>query len=140
MAIQFPQGFIIGSKEPVDSRIAVTSRLDQSTFTAYVGLIVYDMTESKVYVLNDITDPSLEASWTEVGSGTITKEEIDNAIGASPTGAPNNFYNEQGNFLEIDGANFLARLSEVVDSTTTLVTEYGLTDDSDPTNFICLFI
>ena len=136
MAIQFPQGFIIGSKEPVDSRIAVTSRLDQSTFTAYVGLIVYDMTESKVYVLNDITDPSLEASWTEVGSGTITKEEIDNAIGASPTGAPNNFYNEQGNFLEIDGANFLARLSEVVDSPTNLITEYGLTDDSDPTNFI----
>ena len=138
MAIQFPQGFQINSVEPVDSRIAVTSRLDQSTFTAYVGLIVYDITESKVYFLNDVTDPSLEASWTEVGSssGTVTKEEVDNAIGVSPTGAPDNFYNEQGDFVQVTGANFLARLTETVDSTTNLVTEYGLVDDSDPANFV----
>ena len=70
MAIQFPGGFIINSSEPVDSRIAVTSRLDQNAFRAYEGLIVYDITEKKVYVLNDVTDPSLESSWTEVGSGT----------------------------------------------------------------------
>ena len=68
MAVQFPAGFIINATEPVDSRIAVTSRLDQSAFTAYVGLIVFDITESKVYFLNDVTDPSLESSWTEVGT------------------------------------------------------------------------
>ena len=69
MALSIPSGFIVGVNEPVDGRIAVTSRLNQSAFTAYLGLIVYDITEGKVYFLNDITDPSLEASWTEVGSG-----------------------------------------------------------------------
>ena len=76
MALSIPSGFIVGVNEPIDGRIAVTSRLSQSAFTAYLGLIVYDITEGKVYFLNDITDPSLAASWTEVGSGTGTSTTV----------------------------------------------------------------
>ena len=255
MAVQFPAGFIINATEPVDSRIAVTSRLDQSAFTAYVGLIVYDITESKVYFLNDVTDPSLESSWTEVGTSSgipqgalaqgrlLQNTQIEGlqlvdpspggTLGAaqtissleynvfsnslttptSPTGdrlwltdsitnafaakyAENVFipssalqleivrdstgtgvlwsnavdFETTGNILYVGSPvlvynhtlastgflqrvtdssgnrswniavsptdQVLARLTETVDSPTNLVTEYGLADDSDPTNFI----
>ncbi len=68
MAIDLSVGFKILGQEPIDTRQVVASRTAVNSHEAYIGLVVYDSTDNKIYVLK-AADPSVEANWEEVGAG-----------------------------------------------------------------------
>ena len=75
MAINTGLGFNVAGKEPIDSRITVANaaaRKGLLSGQAYEGLIVYEQDTDDVYILINDADPSLDASWKPVVTGTIT--------------------------------------------------------------------
>lgn len=65
-------GFSPNIQTPIDTRLVVadeTARLNISAYNCYNGMIVYQLSNTKLYVLINATNPAASESWTEVGAG-----------------------------------------------------------------------
>jgi hypothetical protein len=75
MAINTIQGYNPSTTEPIDSRIIkanASARLAIADFDAYKGLLVYQQDTGELYVCNNPSNPSLEASWAKIFTSTGT--------------------------------------------------------------------
>ena len=92
MAINTGLGFNVAGKEPIDSRITVADMAARKALLsgqAYEGLIVYQQDTDVLYVLTNDADPSLDASWMEIGAGvTIDGDGNSITIGGTTTEIP----------------------------------------------------
>ena len=72
MAIILPSGFNITNNDPVDARFSVAdqaARLGFSLANVYEGLTVYQRDNNGLYILVDSANPSVDGSWTLLGTG-----------------------------------------------------------------------
>jgi hypothetical protein len=75
MANILQRGFNIQGSEPIDSRFTVANSAARLAITnAYDGLLVYQLDTDKLFVCNDSTNFSQEASWTEITNQTLPEQ------------------------------------------------------------------
>ena len=69
MPISFPYGYILATPEPIDSRMVIaadSSRFSISSGVVYEGLVVYQMSDKKLYKLIDPSNKGNATGWKEI--------------------------------------------------------------------------
>lgn len=74
--------YSLGIKSPMDVRSVVNGKDTIATGEAYVGMLVFDTTDSNLYVCTEITTRPSKVTWKLISSSSVSTDDLAKSFGA----------------------------------------------------------